>query len=148
MFFDPIYILFALPALALSIYATVLTRSRFARYSEVQPYSGMTGAEAARTLLDRQGLQSVAVEEVEGFLSDHYDPSTRTLRLSPDVYRSSSLAAVGVACHEAGHAATRKRHGVPGACRERGRRWSPAGVVERQEILRRDRSRLSKSSIP
>ena len=104
MFFDPIYILFALPALALSLYATVLTKSRFARYSQAQAQSGMTGAEAARMLLDRQGLRSVPVEEVEGFLSDHYDPSSRTLRLSPDVYRSSSLSAVGVACHEAGHA--------------------------------------------
>ena len=104
MFFDPIYILFALPALLLSLYATVLIKSRFARYSQVEPYSGMTGAEAARALLDQQGLRSVPVEEVGGFLSDHYDPSSRTLRLSPEVYRSSSLSAVGVACHEAGHA--------------------------------------------
>lgn len=104
MFFDPMYILFVLPALLLSLYATILTKSRFARYAKVRPYSGATGAEAARMLLDRQGLHSVRVEEVGGFLSDHYDPMSRTLRLSPDVYRSSSLSAVGVACHEAGHA--------------------------------------------
>ena len=104
MYFDPAYILFALPALLLSLYATVLTKSRFARYAQVEPSSGMTGAEAARRLLDRQGLQNVEVEPVQGFLSDHYDPAGRVLRLSPEVYGSSSLSAVGVACHEAGHA--------------------------------------------
>lgn len=104
MYFDPVYILFALPALLLSLYATVLTKSRFARYSQVQPSSGMTGAEAARRLLDQQGLSDVAVEETGGFLSDHYDPAGRVLRLSPEVYGASSLSAVGVACHEAGHA--------------------------------------------
>ena len=104
MYFDPAYIVFALPALLLSLYATVLTKSRFARYSQVEPASGMTGAEAARTLLDRQGLHDVEVEPTQGFLSDHYDPSSRVLRLSPEVYGTSSLSAVGVACHEAGHA--------------------------------------------
>ena len=104
MYFDPVYILFALPALLLSLYATVLTKSRFARYSQIEPSSGMTGAEAARRLLDQQGLNDVAVEETGGFLSDHYDPSSRVLRLSPEVYGASSLSAVGVACHEAGHA--------------------------------------------
>ena len=104
MYFDPAYIVFALPALLLSLYATVLTKSRFARYSQVEPSSGMTGAEAARTLLDRQGLHDVEVEQTQGFLSDHYDPSSRVLRLSPEVYGTSSLSAVGVACHEAGHA--------------------------------------------
>ena len=104
MYFDPAYILFALPALLLSLYATVLTKSRFARYSQVEPASGMTGAEAARTLLDRQELRDVAVEQTQGFLSDHYDPSSRVLRLSSEVYGTSSLSAVGVACHEAGHA--------------------------------------------
>ena len=104
MYFDPVYILFALPALLLSLYATVLTKSRFARYSQVQPSSGMTGAEAARRLLDQQGLRDVAVEETGEFLSDHYDPAGRVLRLSPEVYGASSLSAVGVACHETGHA--------------------------------------------
>ena len=104
MYFDPAYILFALPALLLSLYATVLTKSRFTRYSQIEPSSGMTGAEAARTLLDRQELRDVAVEQTQGFLSDHYDPSSRVLRLSSEVYGTSSLSAVGVACHEAGHA--------------------------------------------
>lgn len=104
MYFDPLYLLFALPALLLSMYATALTKSRFARYSQVEPQSGLSGAAAARRMLDWQGLAGVAVEQTSGFLSDHYDPNSRTLRLSPDVYGSSSLAAVGVACHEAGHA--------------------------------------------
>lgn len=104
MYFDPLYILFALPALLLSLIATALTRSRFAHYSRVEPRSGLTGAEAARRLLDQQGLRDVPVEQTGGFLSDHYDPSSRTLRLSPEVYGAASLSAIGVACHEAGHA--------------------------------------------
>ena len=98
------YVLFMLPALILAGYATILTKVRFSKYSKVSAASGLTGAESARRLLDQQGLRDVAVEEVGGFLSDHYDPRTRTLRLSPGVYSSPSLAAIGVACHEAGHA--------------------------------------------
>jgi uncharacterized protein len=104
MFFDPHQLLFTLPGLILAIIATILTRVTFSRYSQVEAASGMTGAEAAHRLLASQGVSGVTIEEVQGFLSDHYDPSTRTLRLSPAVYRSSSLAAIGVACHEAGHA--------------------------------------------
>lgn len=104
MYFDPFYLMFALPALLLSLYATALTKSRFARYSQIESQSGLTGAEAARQMLARHGLDRVTVEQTGGFLSDHYDPRARTLRLSPDVYGSPSLAAIGVACHEAGHA--------------------------------------------
>ena len=104
MYFDPAYIVFALPALLLSLFATFLTKSRFARYAQVAPASGLTGAEAARQLLDQQGLPDVAIEQTGGFLSDHYDPASRVLRLSPAVYGTASLAAVGVACHDAGHA--------------------------------------------
>ena len=104
MFFDPVYLLFALPGLLLAMWATFMTKSTFAKYSEVGASSGYTGAEAAQHLLQYAGISDVRVEEVEGFLSDHYDPSAKTLRLSPDVYESSSLSAIGVACHEAGHA--------------------------------------------
>lgn len=104
MFFDPAYFLFAAPALLLSLYATFLVKSRFAAYSQIRPASGLTGAQAARRMLDSQGLRDVQIERAQGFLSDHYDPSARVLRLSPDVYGASSLSAVGVACHEAGHA--------------------------------------------
>jgi Zn-dependent membrane protease YugP len=99
------YILFILlPGLVLGGLASLLTRSTYKRYSRMNAGSGLTGAEAARTLLERNGVHDVTIEEVQGFLSDHYDPRTRTLRLSPAVYHQPSLSAIGVACHEAGHA--------------------------------------------
>lgn len=104
MILDPLYIILALPGLLLGAYATWKTRSTFHRYAQYAASSRMTGAQAARRLLDREGLQHVTVQPVQGFLSDHYDPRSRTLRLSPDVYASASLSAIGVACHEAGHA--------------------------------------------
>lgn len=104
MFFSPIYLLFALPALALSFWAQSRVKGNFNKYSQVRTARGMTGAQVARALLDADGLQSVTVEETQGFLSDHYDPSANVLRLSPQVYRSNSVAAAGIAAHEAGHA--------------------------------------------
>ncbi len=103
-YFDPIYLLFLAPGLLLSLWASWRVKAAFARYSQVRARSGLTGAEAARELLRRKGIRNVAVEEVGGFLSDHYDPFQRVLRLSPDVYHGVSLAALGVAAHEAGHA--------------------------------------------
>ncbi|MCX7009329.1 MAG: zinc metallopeptidase [Kiritimatiellaeota bacterium] len=104
MFFDPLYIKLALPGLLLALLATWLTRSTFAKYARIRSASGLTGAEAAERLLASQGITGVTVREHQGFLSDHYDPRNLTLNLSPDVYRSVSLSAIGVACHEAGHA--------------------------------------------
>lgn len=104
MFFDPVFLLFMIPGLILSLLASFLTKSTFAKYSRVRAYSGLTGAQAAHRLLAANGLNDVEIEETRGFLSDHYDPRTKTLRLSPDVYESPSLSAIGVACHEAGHA--------------------------------------------
>jgi len=104
MFFDPIYFLFIGPGMVLALIATVKVKSTFARYSEVRAASGMTGAEAARQMLTRNGVTNVKIERASGFLSDHYDPTSRTLRLSENVYDSPSLSAIGVACHEAGHA--------------------------------------------
>jgi len=101
---DPFYYIMIGPALLLSLWATYKVKSTFARYSKIGAGSGLTGARVARTILDRNGLHDVAIEEGRGFLSDHYDPKARRLRLSPDVYHSSSLAAIGVAAHEAGHA--------------------------------------------
>ncbi|HRJ41555.1 MAG: zinc metallopeptidase [Caldilineaceae bacterium] len=99
-----LYILISLPALLLGLWAQAKVKSAFKKYSRVRTERGLAGAQVARMILDSNGLHSVGVEEVNGFLSDHYDPRSKTLRLSPDVYRSSSLAAVGVAAHEAGHA--------------------------------------------
>jgi len=98
------YLVFALPGLLLSLWATVYTKSTFARYSRVVSARRMTGAEAAWAMLKAHGVMDVSIERTAGLLTDHYDPTSRTLRLSSGVYDSPSLAAVGIACHEAGHA--------------------------------------------
>ena len=103
-FFDPLYLLFALPALLLGLWAQMKVRGAFNEFSRVRTITGITGAQVARRILDANGLRQVAVEQVEGFLSDHYDPLHKVLRLSPQVYQGNSLASVGVAAHEAGHA--------------------------------------------
>lgn len=104
MFFDPLYLIIALPALLLGMYAQARVKNNFNKYSQVRTWRGWTGSEVARSLLNSQGLYDVQVEESQGFLSDHYDPRTKTLRLSPEVYRSPSVAAAGIAAHEMGHA--------------------------------------------
>ncbi len=98
------YILFSLPALLLGLWAQAKVRSAFKRYSRVRTDSGLTGAQMARRILDSSGLHDVVIEPVRGFMSDHYDPRSRTLRLSPEVFQSNSVAAAGIAAHEAGHA--------------------------------------------
>ncbi len=102
-FYDPTYILLV-PAMLLALYAQFKVQSTFNRYAQVRASSGYTGARAADELLRRRGISDVRIEEVAGMLSDHYDPRTKVLRLSPEVYGSDSLAALGVAAHEAGHA--------------------------------------------
>jgi uncharacterized protein len=104
MFFDPMYFVFALPALVLAMYAQWRVSSAVNRYSRVPTGRGATGARVARALLDSAGLHDVAVERTGGMLSDHYDPRSRTLRLSQAVFDAPSVAAVGIAAHEAGHA--------------------------------------------
>jgi Zn-dependent membrane protease YugP len=102
--FDTTYLLYALPGLILALWAALRVKLTFAKYSEVETRSGTTGGWVARAILDAHGLRHVPVEEIPGELSDHYDPRNQTLRLSTGVFRSSSVAAVGVAAHEAGHA--------------------------------------------
>lgn len=104
MFLDPTYILIMLPALLFSMWASFKTKSAFKKYSKVRVMSGQTGAQAAQTLLDRAGITDVEVKPIRGMLSDHYNPMTKTLALSEGVYGQNSVSAVGVACHEAGHA--------------------------------------------
>jgi Zn-dependent membrane protease YugP len=101
---DPMYWMFALPGLLLAGIASLMTKGTFDKYSKVRSEKGLTGAEAAKRLLDGAGVDDVRIEQVSGFLSDHYDPRSKVLRLSPKVYGESSLSAIGVACHEAGHA--------------------------------------------
>ncbi len=102
--FDPMYFVFLAPGFALSLYATWKTKSTFSKYSQVGSRKRMTGAQAAALMLQRNGIDGVKIEHTSGWLSDHYDPRNKVLRLSNDVYSSHSLSAIGVACHEAGHA--------------------------------------------
>ncbi len=99
-----LWLLLALPGLLLGLWAQYKVKSAFSKYSKVKNSRGMTGAQAARAMLDHYGLYNIRIEETKGTLSDHYDPRDKVLRLSPDVGRSPSIAAVGVAAHEAGHA--------------------------------------------
>lgn len=104
MIFSIEHLLFMLPAMALGLWAQFKLSSAYGKFSRVGLNSGLTGAEAAREILDRAGLHDVPVQEVGGHLTDHYDPSKRALRLSSDNFHGRSIAAVGVAAHEAGHA--------------------------------------------
>jgi len=104
MIFDPLFLVIALPGLIIGIWAQMKLHSAYGKYSRISVESGLTGAQTARRILDHAGLFDVPVEEVPGHLSDHYDPAKRALFLSPDNFSGSSVAAVGVAAHEAGHA--------------------------------------------
>jgi len=101
---DPLYLMLALPGLVLGMVTSMMVKNTFRKYAQVGARSGLTGAEAARQMLYAQGVQDVEIHQAQGFLSDHYDPRTHSLHLSPDVYHGQSLSALGVACHEAGHA--------------------------------------------
>jgi Zn-dependent membrane protease YugP len=104
MWFDPWYLLFLAPGLLLALWAQVRVQSAYAEASRIPARSGYSGAETADAMLHAAGVPGVQIEPTEGFLSDHYVPGERVLRLSPDVYAGRSLAALGVAAHEAGHA--------------------------------------------
>lgn len=114
MFFDPLYLVMVLlPGLALSGWASWRVKKNFNRYSRVPVATGLSGAEAAQRMLDGAGIHDVKVVRASGFLSDHYNPATKTLALSEPVYTSRSIAAVGVATHEAGHAIQHARGYAP-----------------------------------
>lgn len=104
MFFDPLYFALMIPPLLFALWASWRTRSSFKKYSRVRTMSGLTGAQAAQRLLASAGIRDVEIVPHQGMLSDHYNPVTKKLALSEGVYGSPSVAAVGVACHEAGHA--------------------------------------------
>ena len=115
-FWDPTFIVL-IPAVLLALYAQFRVKSAYAQYSQVPVSSGLTGAQAAEEILRRNGLSNVTVDRTEGVLSDHYDPRTRALSLSADVYSGASVAAVGVAAHETGHAIQHARGYAPLALR-------------------------------
>jgi uncharacterized protein len=102
--FDPVYMMIMAPVFVFSLIAQWLVKSRYKRYSQVGLRSGMTGADVARQILRANGITDVPVEETSGWLSDHYSPTERTLRLSGDVFHGRSVAAAGIAAHETGHA--------------------------------------------
>ena len=113
MIFDPMYILFILPGLALSLWASFRVKRAFNKYSKIRTVRGLTGAEAAQELLRGAGIADVRIVRSQGMLSDHYNPLNKTLALSDAVYGSDSIAAVGVATHEAGHAIQHAQHYAP-----------------------------------
>lgn len=102
--FDMTYIVLVLPCILLSLWASANVKSTFNRYSRQYSQRRLTGAEAAQRVLMANGVRGVRIERVSGSLTDHYDPRTNVIRLSDDVYGNTSTAAIGVACHEAGHA--------------------------------------------
>ncbi len=113
MYFDPMYFALMIPPLLLSMWASFKTKSAFNKYSKMRNARGITGAQAAQILLDRAGISDVEIVPARGFLSDHYNPVTKKLALSEPVYGQPSVAAVGVACHEAGHAIQHATHYAP-----------------------------------
>lgn len=113
MLFDPMYFAFIIPGLLLSLWASARVKSAFNKYSKVRTMRGLTGAQAAQELLRGAGITDVKIERSHGLLSDHYNPVTKTLALSDGVYGSDSVAAVGVATHEAGHAIQHATHYAP-----------------------------------
>jgi Zn-dependent membrane protease YugP len=117
MYFDYYYLVLVLPTVLLSLFAQILVKSTFAKYSRIGCSRNITGAGAAAYLLKVKGIQNVRVEGIAGSLTDHYDPGSRVLRLSRPVYGQSSIAAVGVAAHETGHAIQHAVHYGPMALR-------------------------------
>ena len=104
MYFDWYYVVLVLPCVLLSLWASSSVNSTFQKYSQQHSRRGITGAQAAERVLRSNGVSGVRIERVGGNLTDHYDPKTNVIRLSDSVYGSTSTAAIGVACHEAGHA--------------------------------------------
>lgn len=113
MFYYDSSIIILIPAILFALYAQAKVNGNFKRFSKVKNHRHMSGAEAARRVLDANGLRDVTIEQVQGSLTDHYDPRKRVLRLSQTVYSVDSIAAVSVACHEAGHALQHAQNYMP-----------------------------------
>ncbi|MBR2889813.1 MAG: zinc metallopeptidase [Oscillospiraceae bacterium] len=111
--FDWTYIVLVLPCILLSLWASHSVNSTFKKYSQQLSIRRITGAQAAQRVLSHNGVSGVRIERVSGNLTDHYDPTTNVIRLSDSVYNATSTAAIGVACHEAGHAVQYAQHYAP-----------------------------------
>lgn len=103
-YIDPLWFVFAIPGLLVALYAQIKVKSAFGKYSQIRNMPNATGAQVGRWLLDAAGLRHVSIEMTQGELTDHYDPRTKVLRLSPQVYSVPSVAAMGIVAHEVGHA--------------------------------------------
>ena len=112
-YIDMTYIVLVLPALLFALWASAKVKRTYAKYKDSINSRRITGADAARWVLDRNGLSDIRIEHISGSLTDHYDPQARVLRLSDDVYGSCSTVAVGVACHEVGHAIQHAQNYAP-----------------------------------
>lgn len=110
---DYLYLILVLPAVIFSLWASIRVNTTFKKYSKIRSMRGITGAEAARRVLDANGLQHIRIEQIPGNLTDHYDQRSDVIRLSESVYGNTSVAAVGVACHEAGHAVQHAENYAP-----------------------------------
>lgn len=110
---DYLYLILVLPAVIFSLWASIRVNTTFKKYSKIRSMRGITGDEAARRVLDANGLQHIRIEQIPGNLTDHYDPRSDVIRLSESVYGNTSVAAVGVACHEAGHAVQHAENYAP-----------------------------------
>ena len=113
MYFDPYYLMFVVPAFLLALGAQILVKSTYKKMSKEMNARGITGAAAAMAVLRHYGITDVSVEATRGKLTDHYDPKNKVIRLSEGVYNSASVAAVGIAAHEAGHAAQHAQSYAP-----------------------------------
>lgn len=112
-FYDYYYIILVIPAMILALVAQVKVKSTYNKYAKVANSRNITGAYAAQAVLTHYGIHDVRIEQISGKLSDHYDPKAKVIRLSSEVYSGSSIAAVGIACHEAGHAAQHAENYAP-----------------------------------
>lgn len=112
-FIDYYYIILVIPAMILAVWAQYKVKSTYNKFSKVSNVKGITGAYAAQAVLTHYGITDVRIEQVSGKLTDHYDPKAKVIRLSQGVYGSSTIAAVGIACHEAGHAAQHAQNYAP-----------------------------------
>lgn len=113
MYYDPMYFLFMIPGFIIALIAQGYLKSNYSKYSKIVNRRNLTGAMAAKAVLNQNGINDVRIECIDGTLSDHYDPRSNVIRLSRDVYESASIAAVGIAAHEAGHAVQHAQNYAP-----------------------------------